>query len=184
MNAYVSRFAFRSTLGILLLAAAALTSVAGCGRPFDVKTAPGFVELENQAPAYDYRATTPEGVVLSVRAIDNAEKKGDLAFWTRAVTLQMRDVSGYAMLDAKDVASKDGTKGKQLTFGHDEDGKPFTYWVTLFLAQDRLFLVEAGGAKEQMARYQPSLEWMEKQVRVRCQTFVSPVLASSTCNKW
>jgi hypothetical protein len=173
-----------SLFATLALSAAAVVTAAGCGRPFDVKTAPGFVELENQSPSYDYRATTPEGVVLSIRAVDNAQKKGDLAFWTRAVTLQMRDVSGYAMLDTKDVASKDGTKGKQLTFGHDEDGKPFTYWVTLFLAQDRLFLVEAGGAKEQLARYQPSIEWMENEVAVRCKTFVSPVLASSTCNRW
>ena len=31
-----------------------------CGKPFDVKTAPGFVPLEGQS-AYEYRATTPEG---------------------------------------------------------------------------------------------------------------------------
>ena len=33
-----------------------LTLVAGCGKPFDVKTAPGFVALENQHD-FDWRAT-------------------------------------------------------------------------------------------------------------------------------
>ncbi len=165
-----------TTLGLALL--------SGCGRPFDAKTAPGFVELENQEPGYDFRATTPEGVVMSVRAIDNASDKGDLTFWTRAVTLEMRDVSGYALLDTVDVTSKDGTKGKRLLFGHDEDGKPFLYSATLFLAQDRLFVVESGGAKSEMERYQASLDWMQREVRVRCPTFVSPVLTSRTCNRW
>ena len=155
----------------------------GCGRPFDVKTAPGFVPLENQS-TYDYRATTPEGVVVAVRVVDD-ENRGDLGFWTQAVTLQLRDVSGYALLDVSDVASRDGTRGKLLKFGHDEgDNKPFAYWVSIFPAQKRLFVVEAGGAKDAFDRAQPSIEWMLKSVRVRCDTVVSPVLASRTCNRW
>ncbi len=170
----------RALFAALLLGA--VTLVAGCGKPFDVKTAPGFVPLENQA-SYDYRATTPEGVVVAVRVIDD-EKRGDLAFWTQALTLQLRDVSGYALLDVSDVASRDGTQGKLLKFGHDEDDKPYAYWVTIYAAQDRLFLVEAGGAKEVFERARPNVEWMLKSVRVKCDTIVSPVLASRTCNRW
>jgi hypothetical protein len=166
---------------VLLLALGALLLVA-CGRPFDVKTAPGFVPLEGQQ-AYDYRATTPEGVVVGVRVVED-EKRGDLGFWTQALTLQLRDVSGYALLDTKDVASADGTKGKRLEFGHDEDNKPYTYWVTVFPAQGRLFVVEAGGTKEAFERAKPNVEWMLASVKVRCNTIVSPVLASRTCNRW
>ncbi|MDF2693522.1 MAG: hypothetical protein K0S65_1905 [Labilithrix sp.] len=164
---------------LLLLASLAL---AACGRPFDVKTAPGFVPLENQS-TYDYRATTPEGVVVAVRVVED-ENRGDLAFWTQALTLQIRDVSGYALLDSTDVTSRDGTRGKLLQFGHDEADKPFAYWVAIFPAQGRLFLVEAGGAKDAFDRAKPSVEWMLKSVRVRCDTIVSPVLASRTCNRW
>jgi len=166
---------------MLLLLGAALF-VGACGRPFDVKTAPGFVPLENQQ-AYDYRATTPEGVVVAVRVVED-EKRGDLDFWTQALTLQLRDVSGYALLETKEVASADGTKGKRLVFGHDEDNKPYTYWVTVFPAQGRLFVVEAGGAKDAFERAKPNVEWMVASVKVRCDTFVSPVLASRTCNRW
>lgn len=156
--------------------------VAGCGRPFDVKTAPGFVELENQAQ-YEYRATTPEGVVTAVRVVED-EDRGDLGFWTQAVLLELRDVRGYALLESAEVTSADGTKGRLLKFGHDEDGKPYTYWLTLYLAQGRLFLVEAGGAKEAFERAKPGVEWTLKSVKVKCSTFVSPVLASRTCNRW
>ncbi len=156
--------------------------VMGCGRPFEVKTAPGFVELENQA-AYEYRSTTPEGVVVGVRVVED-EKRGDIAFWTQSVLLELRDVRGYALLSTTDVESADGTKGKRLEFGHDEDGKPYTYWLTLYLAQGRLFLVEAGGAKDTFERAKPSVEWTLKSVRVRCSIFLSPVLASRTCNHW
>jgi hypothetical protein len=156
---------------------------AACGRPFDIKTPPGFVELDSQGPSYEYRAMTPEGVVVAVRVVP-AEDKGDLDFWTRAVTLRMRQNQGYALFGTVDVASRDGTKGKELRLGHDENGKPYIYDVTLFMAQDRLFIMEAGGSKADMDRYQPSVEWVKKSFKVRCSTLVSPVLASSTCNRW
>lgn len=174
----------RSSGAFALMGVVALSTLAttGCGRPFDVKTAPGFVALEGQT-AYEYRATTPEGVVVGVRVIDD-EKRSDLDFWSQAMTLQLRDTVGYALLEKGDVASIDGTKGRLLKFGRDEGGKPYTYWVTIYAAQDRLFVVEAGGAEAAFERAKPNVEWMLKSVRVKCDTFVSPVLASRTCNRW
>lgn len=162
-------------IGLLLM-------VAACGRPFDVHTAPGFVELENQGE-FAYRATTPEGVVVAVRVVDD-EKRGDLSFWTEALTLRMRDVNGYALLETTDVTSNDGTKGKLLKFGHDEDNKPFAYWLAVFPAQNRLFLMEAGGAKDLFDKARPSVEWEMKSLTVRCSGFLAPVLSSHTCNRW
>jgi hypothetical protein len=159
-------------------------ATAACGRPFDVKTAGGFVELGGQAArGYRYRATTPEGVVVGVRVVED-EERGDLAFWTRTLTLQLRDTTGYALLGTDDVASADGTRGKRLRFGHDEDGKPYLYQVTVYAAQSRVFLVESGGAKPLMEQALASIEGMERSVRVRCGGFPAPVLTSSTCNRW
>lgn len=165
-----------------LLALGVALGTAACGKPFDVKTAPGMVALENQHE-FDWRATTPEGVVVGVRVVED-EKRGDLAFWTQAVTLQLRDVTGYALLESADVTSADGTKGRLLKFGHDEDGKPYVYWVSIYLAQSRLFLVETGGPKDLFDRARPSVEWTMKSVRVRCDALLAPVLASRTCNHW
>lgn len=166
----------------LLVAALAASSVVACGRPFEVKTPPGFVALEDQS-TYAYRATSPEGVVTAIRVVED-EERGDLAFWTQAVTLKMREGSGYALLDASDVTSKDGTKGRRLVFGHDQDGRPYAYWVTLYLAQGRLFLVEAGGPSEAFERARPNVEQTMASVEVRCSSWLAPVLASRTCNRW
>ena len=54
----------------LLVLATVLALVVGCGRPFTIGTAPGFIELERQEPTYQYRATSPEGVVVGVQVID------------------------------------------------------------------------------------------------------------------
>jgi hypothetical protein len=170
-------------LFVLLLLASTALFASACGRPFDVKTAPGFVELDNQEPQYSYRAIAPEGVVMGVRVIP-IEDRGDLTFWERAVTLRMRQLNAYALLGSADVTSRDGTKGKELRFGHDERGKPYLYRVRIFVAQDRLFVVETGGTQEQMDRYAKSVDWILSSVRVKCDALVSPVLASKTCNKW
>jgi hypothetical protein len=171
-------------IGFLIVGAVGLVlASAGCGRPFKVKTAPGFVELENQEPQFGYRAVAPEGVVMGVRVVDIADH-GDLAFWERAVTLRMRQVDGYALLDTHDTASLDGTKGRELDFGHDENGKPFAYRVRMFVAQDRLFVAEVGGAKENMDRYKSSVDWMFTSLEVQCGGFLAPVFSSRTCNRW
>jgi hypothetical protein len=160
-----------------------LSAMTGCGRPFDVKTPRGFVELENQGPDYAYRATTADGVVVAVRTVD-ASGRQDLGFWEQAVALQLRDASGYALLGTKDVRSGDGTPGRELDFGRDQNGKPYAYRVALFTAQDRVFLLEAGGAKASVARYGDALDWQVTTFNAKCGFFLAPVFASRTCNRW
>ncbi len=140
--------------------------LAGC-RSVEIKTAPGFLELKNESSSYAYRATTPEGVVVGVR-VEKVEGEGsdDLAFWTRALTLQLHDVDGYALLETHDVKSLDGTPGKQLRFGHDESGKPYVYWVTFFASDHRVTIIEAGGSKTTFDSAASSVEWMIRSVRL------------------
>ncbi len=146
---------------------ALLFLVAVSCKTFDIHTAPGFIELKDSG-SYDYRATTPERAVVSVRVVPlQGEGSGDLAFWTRAITLQLRDVSGYALVETRDVKSLDGAPGKQLRFGHDDSGKPYVYWTTFFVSGDKLVIVEAGGVKETFDKYAPSIEWMIASLRVR-----------------
>ena len=151
------------------LVAILVLALAACGRPFDVKTAPGFLELkEADSSSYAYRATTPEGVVVGVRVVDvEGEGSHDLGFWTRALTLQLRDAGGYALLETRDVKSRDGVPGKQLRLGRDESGKPYVYWVTYFASDDHLIVAEAGGAKAQFDAAQSSVEWMLASLAVK-----------------
>ncbi len=157
----------------LPLGLATLLGTAACGRPFDVKTPPGLVELDDQGPAYEYRAIAPEGVVVGVKVVDVGDK-GDLAFWTRATSLRMRQLDGYAALGDSAVKSRNGVPGREMRFGHDEGGKPYVYTLRVFVKPkscflcggSRLFIVETGGPKAEVDRYQPALDWTEASLKL------------------
>jgi hypothetical protein len=146
----------RDRLAIPLLLALGLTA-AGCGSSFKAATPPGFVELEDQE-AYDYRATTADGLVIAVREVDH-EPTGELSFWARAIENHLRQRGGYSLIESRDVKNAAGLAGKQLRFGHDEGSKPHLYYVTIFLTDSRIFLLEAGGTKELMTRHAPQIDW-------------------------
>ena len=151
---------FARNLGHILFAVV----LSACGRPFDIKTPSGMVELD-KTTEYPYRAMTPDGVVLGVRVVKDS--KAGVPFWAQAVALHMKELSGYALLATREVASLDGSKGTELTFGHDESGKPYTYVVRLFAENERLFVVEAGGTKDEMERAKPTVEWALATLKVK-----------------
>jgi hypothetical protein len=148
-----------------------LSLLCACGqKPFEAKAAPGFVELAGDAAApYDFRAVAPEGVAFAVRAVplERGQDHGDIGFWERAVLLRMRELEGYALLGTSAARTADGTEGKELSFGHDQDGKPFLYRVRLFVSGSRLLVIEAGGARPEMERLASSVDWMMGSVRFR-----------------
>jgi hypothetical protein len=138
----------------LLLAALLLASA--CGRPFVPSTPGSFTELKDQA-GFDYRAVSADGVVLGVQAHPN-DPKVDLAFAERAFEQQMQ-AGGYALLEKRDVKSGDGLVGKQFRLGHDESNNPHLYYVTLFVTDEYVYVLEAGGTKEHMLRYEAPIAW-------------------------
>ena len=141
--------------------------VPACGRPFNVQTAPGFIELEGQhVEGYDYRATSPEGVVFAIKVVPD-EDRGDIDFWTRTLTLKLRDEMGYAIVSTEDVVSLDGAKGRTLKLGHDEGGKPYDYWVTVYIAKGKVFLAEAGAPHDLMEKSKANVSWMMKSIRFK-----------------
>jgi hypothetical protein len=137
-----------------------------CGQSFEAKTPAGFVELDETDPAYAYRATTADGLVVAVREVEN-EPRGELSFWARAVENELRQRGGYALLAQRDVKTHEGLPGKQLRFGHDEGNQPHEYNVTLFVkdstsmlfwTNSSLYVLEAGGTKELMTRHAKALD--------------------------
>lgn len=142
-----------------------LLAVSACARPVAATAARGFVEIKDD-PVYDFRAVAPEGVAVAARVI-KMETPNDVAFWERAVTLRMRELDGYALVEAKDARAPEGVAGRELVFGRDEDAKPFLYRVRLFVIGEKLLFVEAGGSKEQMEKLGPSVDWMLGQIRIR-----------------
>ena len=136
-------------LGSLIFGA----SLWGCAPPLAVP--PGFVEIEG-AP-YDFRASSADGLVISVRELEH-DPEGDLTFWARAVENELRLGRGYALLSSRNVANAKGLEGRELRFGHDEGSKPHLYWVTIFVTKDTIYVVETGGTKELVDQNQQALE--------------------------
>ena len=140
---------------ISALALAALALV-GCGHHFEATTPQGFVELEDQE-AYDYRATTADGLVIAVREIDH-DPKGEVNFWVRAIENRMRQPGAYALVGTRGATTQTGLGGKRPSSAHHASGTPHTSSVTIFVTPDHIFLLEAGGTKELMDKGGPELD--------------------------
>ena len=154
-----------------------------CGRPFDITTPAGFIELDDQQPQFAYRATDANGVVSGVRVIE-AEEREDLEFWEQAVSLRLQQVSGYELDITEEQLSADGSAGVRLRFRRKEHGATYVYWVTLFAAQERIFVLEVGGEEQHVKAAEAQLLAQLDGFAARCSSLVSPVLASRTCNRW
>ncbi|MBK6512817.1 MAG: serine/threonine protein kinase [Polyangiaceae bacterium] len=153
----------KSRIAKLGLAVASLAIAAACGKPYEVSTPDGFVELTDGARTYDrgadeYRASTADGVVVGIRSWDN-EPTVDLALAVRALENRIRLGEGYALLSKKDASAKDGTKGVRLDFGHDEGSEPYLYTIVVFVTKDHVHLVESGGKRDLVERARPSIDW-------------------------
>ena len=56
----------------------------------------------------------------------------------------------------------DAETGAELDFGHDEGRTPHLYRVALFVTDKKIFVIEAGGAKAEMERQAPQIDWAIK----------------------
>ena len=69
-----------------------------CGNAFTLYPPANFMVLEEEEEDSRYsfteRATSAQGVVISVREIDNEEPHGSLSFWTEAIRIRLRRAGG------------------------------------------------------------------------------------------
>lgn len=138
------------TIWIALVLALCATAAGCAGRHFDLETPDDFVELDadaQQRRGYQLRATSADGVVIAVREIDDA-REGSREFWVQAIRNRLRRAGGYALLEEEDVRVASGDTGHQMRFGRDESARPYAYWVTVLVRDDRITIVEAGGRRE------------------------------------
>ncbi len=137
----------------LPLLAALLLTLAGCSG-FAIKAPENFVQLEEpEWSGFAMRAVNADGVVLGVREVEN-DPRGTLTFWTDAIRNRLRTVRGYALVEERPVKAASGQTGHQMLLGRDEGSQPYDYWVTVFVTDDEVLVVEAGGRREEFARVQ------------------------------
>lgn len=129
-----------------ILPALALVVAAGCGAGAQLTTPSGFGVLDDQKE-YVYRATSPDGVVLAIRGEPN-ELRANLEFWADALDRKLRNQSYTPDGEPAAARSSAGIPGKQLRYTMIVNGRPHRYWLTVFVTEGKVWMVEAGGDKD------------------------------------
>ncbi len=146
----------RLSIASLVLAITSFT-FAGCTSHARLAAPDGFADL--RGGSFDDRVVAPDGVVVGVRSHAN-EVHGNLDFWTRVVSKNLEDQSYKAEPGKpRSVQAKNGVEGRQIRYTLEQGGRTEQYWLTLFVTEDRVFVVEAGGdAAYFNADVQPKVE--------------------------
>lgn len=146
----------RSSLHILLVLAALV--FVGCGNHFAITAPTNFATLrEADRNGYQMRATTADGVVVGVREIEN-DTHASQTFWATAIRNRLERAGGYALVSESEVRTTHGETGLQLRFGRDENNQTYDYWLTLFVTNDRIFIIEAGGRRTRFEAERANVE--------------------------
>lgn len=151
----------KTLLSRLVISCAVLGSVA-CGPHFHIEAPQDFVVLDKSVP-YDFRAVTPDGLVLAVREFDNTKEYGDLGFWVKAIQNELRLDKGYALVKVTDIKTQAGLVGKSMHFGLDRENEAHKYMVAVFVTgraqtKSRVYLIEAGGTAAQLEQARPAID--------------------------
>ena len=148
----------RSLLEVTLAALFAL-GAAACGPK--LAPPPSFGALDGGG--YDYRAATPQGVVVAARSEKN-RPHADLAFWSRAVDARLAR-EGYVKGREAPIATDRGRKGVEMSYAREEGGRKYEYVVALFVADARVYVVEAAGDVEDFAPARGDVEQAIRSLR-------------------
>ena len=148
-------------LQVVVLALALAATTTGCGAGFAMELPERFVVLEldrsAQSNGYVQRGTTPDGVVIGLRALDH-RVRGTREFWSEAVVRQLRDRSGYELIDESEIEAANGQTGTLLRLGRDLDGHSYRYTVAVFVTDSHIWIADAGGRQ---SVYDPMSEQIE-----------------------
>jgi hypothetical protein len=137
----------------LALGLGALTT--GCTHGARLTTPSGFATLKESA-GYTYRAANAKGIVLATRSEPN-ELRANTDFWAEVLDAKFRD-EGYAAESSRAVTTQRGLVGTQLMYTRTEGGREVRYWVTVFATDQRVYVVEAAGAKDAFDRARPVID--------------------------
>jgi hypothetical protein len=138
----------------------ATTQLVGCAT-FEIETPPDMVAVEKSDQAYV--AMTHDGIVLRalVHEQGNTDDGVGLAghdFWVESVRERMRTRGGYALLEEREVESANGHRGTRMEFGRDQEGTPYLYSLTIFVTDEYVHVLDAGGRKDRMEGARDAVE--------------------------
>lgn len=134
--------------------------LVGCGPGYHLENPTDFLRFDRYNDAshgYEFRARNADGVALALRVIEN-RGEGSLGFWRDALRNQLTVGLGYALLEETEARAASGEVGVRFVCGRDQGGVSYGYSLTLFVADERVFVLEAGGVREAFDRARPAID--------------------------
>jgi hypothetical protein len=117
---------------------------------------PGFSAWRKKS---HYRATSPEGVLVTVRTVKH-EPEAELAFWTEAAKERMA-AAGYKVMAVEDLSAS-GVPGTLLDLAAPVGTQDWSYLVAFFPAGKRIAIVEVAGEVSEVVKQRAGLlTWMQ-----------------------
>ncbi len=150
------RRSIRRVVTLLVGALAVALLASGCAT-FEIRTPAGFGQLRNQQPRFDYRAVSAYGVALAVRVVPNTER-GNLDFWSEVVDRRLQHGGSYHAAGSTELRTRNGLVGRRLAYTYGDAQTGQTYWVTVFVTDRKVYLVEAGGGIDAFTRARDGVE--------------------------
>jgi len=95
-------------------------------------------------------------VVIAARQESNDAKAG-LDFWVHAVDLRLKH-DGYVAEGDRPIKTDLGLEGRELRYTRDDHGRTMRYLLGVFATDKKVYLVEAGGDKDDFDPAQPDIE--------------------------
>ncbi len=71
---------------------------------------------------------------------------------------RLRDQEGYAVLSEADTRAANGQVGKLVRLGRDLNGHAFRYTIAIFVSDEYLWIVDAGGREDAFIAQQNDIE--------------------------
>jgi hypothetical protein len=132
---------------VMLLAALvpALIAVTGCKK--HIKTPDEFAKMDDPGYDYEYRAISPEEIVIGVQKRPN-EPRGDVEFWTTVWKEKYPPIKDYTFVDKESLTTSGGLKGSLLEFTSEEEDGLYRMLVGLFVIKKDIWILTAGGKDE------------------------------------
>jgi len=124
-----------------------LALAAGTGCKKHIKTPDDFAKMDDPGYDYEYRAISPDEIVLGVQKRPN-EPRGDVSFWAKVWKEKYPPIKDYTFVDKESITTNKGLKGSLLTFTSEEEDGLYRLMIALFVVKKNIWILSAGGKDE------------------------------------
>ncbi|MDX9719399.1 MAG: hypothetical protein RBU37_01535 [Myxococcota bacterium] len=145
-------------LVIVFFAIAFAAGLSACSSRAVLTTPNGFVSLPEDSlyTPVCYKAVSADDVVLLVRR-QRDQAKGNVDFWSEAITRELLERQGYELLASRDV-SAGGLSGKLSSFRGAIGNRVFRYELAVFVQDSDVLTVEAGSPEDSYESNAPVIQ--------------------------